>query len=57
MTGLSQVALELLSFKVEQGNHQRGISLPQKLCFWKCEAHFTENDVTYDKPQFPNPKN
>ena len=25
--------------------------------FWKCEACFTENDITYDKPQFPNSKN
>ena len=56
MTGIGQAALELLSFKLEYGNHQRGISSLQKLCFWKCEAE-NENDVTYEKPQFPNSKN
>ena len=30
MAGIGQVVLELLSFKVESGNHQRGISLLQK---------------------------
>ena len=29
-TGISQAVLELLSFKVRSGNHQRGISLLQK---------------------------
>ena len=30
IAGIGQVVLELLSFKVESGNHQRGISLLQK---------------------------
>ena len=30
ITQIGQVVLELLSFKVESGNHQRGISLLQK---------------------------
>ena len=30
VAGISQAILELLSFKVGSGNHQRGISLPQK---------------------------
>ena len=30
VTGVSQAVLELLSFKVGSGNHQRGISLLQK---------------------------
>ena len=30
ITGIGQAVLELLSFKVESGNHQRGISLLQK---------------------------
>ena len=29
ITGIGQAVLELLSFKVESGNHQRGISLLQ----------------------------
>ena len=31
IAGIGQAALELLSFKVESGNHQRGISLLQKI--------------------------
>ena len=31
ITGIDQVVLELLSFKVGSGNHQRGISLLQKI--------------------------
>ena len=31
ITGIGQVVLELLSFEVRSGNHQRGISLFQKL--------------------------
>ena len=30
ITGIGQSVLELLSFKVRSGNHQRGISLLQK---------------------------
>ena len=30
IAGIGQAVLELLSFKVESGNHQRGISLLQK---------------------------
>ena len=30
IAGIGQVVLELLSFEVESGNHQRGISLHQK---------------------------
>ena len=30
ITGIGQAILELLSFKVESGNHQMGISLSQK---------------------------
>ena len=30
ITGIGQAVLELLSFEVGSGNHQRGISLPQK---------------------------
>ena len=30
IAGIGQAVLELLSFKVGSGNHQRGISLPQK---------------------------
>ena len=30
IVGIGQAVLELLSFKVESGNHQRGISLLQK---------------------------
>ena len=29
-TGIGQAILELLSFKIKSGNHQRGISLLQK---------------------------
>ena len=31
IAGIGQAVLELLSFKVESGNHQRGISLLQKI--------------------------
>ena len=44
----------LLSFDVGSGNHQRGISFRN---FRKYEAHFTGNDVTSDKSQFPNIEN
>ena len=55
---ISQAVLELLSFTVGSGNHQRGISLLQKCSeSFGNEACFTENDVTYDKSQFPNIKN
>ena len=50
-TGVGQAVLELFSFKVKSGNHQKGISFRN---FRKYEA---ENDVTYDKSQFPNIKN
>ena len=30
IAGIGQAVLELLSFKVESGNHQRGLSLLQK---------------------------
>ena len=53
-TGIGQAVLELLSFKVKSGNHQRGISFRN---FQKYEARFTENDIAYDKSQFPNIKN
>ena len=59
IAGIGQAILELLSFKVGSGNHQRGISLLQKLSDilrWY-EARSTENDVTSDKSQFPNIKN
>ena len=48
ITGIDQAVLELLSFKVGSGNHQRGISLLQKFSeiFGKYEVRFTENDVT-----------
>ena len=52
---IGQAVLELLSFKVESGNQQRGISLLQK--FSEIWGHSTENDVTSDKSQFPNIKN
>ena len=31
IAGIGQAALDLSSFKVESGNHQRGISLLQKI--------------------------
>ena len=31
IAGISQAVLELLSLKVESGNHQKGISLLQKV--------------------------
>ena len=54
-TGIGQAVLELLSFKVKSGNHQRGSAYFRH--FRKYEARFTENDVTYEKSQFPNIKN
>ena len=60
IAGIGQAVLELLSFKVRPGNHQRGISLLQKFSeiFGNMhKARFTENDVTSDKSQFPNIKN
>ena len=58
IAGIGQSVLELLSFKVGSGNHQRGISLLQKFSdiFGNIEARFTENDVTSDKSQFLNIK-
>ena len=52
---IGQAVLELLSFKSGSRNHQRGISVLQKLS--ENEARSTENDVTSDKSQFPNIKN
>ena len=58
IAGIGQAVLELFSFKVEPGNHQRGISLLQKFSdIFGNEARSTENDVTSDKSQFPNIKN
>ena len=53
------MVLELLSFKVGSGNHQRGISLLQKFSeiFGNEADHSTENDITSDKSQFPNINN
>ena len=56
MTGIGQAALEL--FKLESGireSSKRNLLTSEIMFFWKCEARFTENDITYDKPQFPNP--
>ena len=53
IAGIGQAVLELLSFKVESGNHQRGISLLQKISgIFGNEARSTENNVTSDKSQF-----
>ena len=54
ITVIGQAVLELLSFKVESGNHQMGISLLQKFSeifgnLRTYEARFTENDVISDK--------
>ena len=59
IAGIGQAVLELLSFKVGSGNHQRGISLLQKFSeiFGNMSLGFTENDVISDKSQFPKIKN
>ena len=59
ITGIGQAVLELLSFEFGSGNHQRGNLLTSEIFgnLRKCEARFTENDVTSDKSQFPNIKN
>ena len=59
IAGIGQAILKLLSFKVESGNHQRGICLLQKFSdiFGNMKAPSTENDVRADKSQFPNIKN
>ena len=56
IAGIGQAVLELLSFKVVLGNHQRGISLFQKFSdiFGNMRLVPTENAVTSDKSQFPN---
>ena len=59
IVGIGQAVLELLSFKVQSRNHQRGISLLQKFSdiFGNIyEARSTENDATSDKSQFSNIK-
>ena len=55
IAGIGQAVLELLSFKVESGNHQRGISFRNFRT--SSVTRSTENDVTSDKAQFPNIKN
>ena len=55
IAGNGQAVLELFSFKVSSGNHQRRISILQK--FRTSSARSTENDVTSDKSQFPYIKN
>ena len=53
IAGIGQAVLELLSFKVESGNHQRGISLLQKfsdffgnmtLVLLKMTSHLTSHN-------------
>ena len=53
ITGIGQAVFELLSFKIRSGNHQRGISLPQKfseifgnmrLVSLKMTSHLTSDD-------------
>ena len=58
IAGIGQAVLELLSFKVESRNHQRGIFILQKFSdIFGNMRRSTENDVTSDKSQFPNIKN
>ena len=54
IAGIGQAVLELLSFKVESGNHQRGISLLQKISdiFGNMRLVPLKMDVTSDKSQF-----
>ena len=51
IAGIGQAVLELLSFKVESGNHQRGISLLQKILdiFGNMRLVPLKLDVTSDK--------
>ena len=55
IAGIGQAVLELLSFKVGSGSHQRGISLSQK--FSEKFGYFTENDVISDKSKFSKIRN
>ena len=58
ITEIGQAVLDLLSFKVGSGNHQRGLSLLQKFSdIFGNMARSTENGVTSDKSQFSNIKN
>ena len=59
IAGISPAVLELLSFKVISGNHQRGNHLSSGIFenLRQHEARFTENDITSDKSQFPIIKN
>ena len=60
ITGIGQAFLELLSFKVESGNHQRAISLLQKfseifgsmvLASLKMTSHMTSHNFQILKVQ------
>ena len=59
ITGIGEAVLELLSFEAGSGNPQKGNLLTSEMFgnLRKYEARFTENDVTFDKSQFPNIKN
>ena len=52
IAGIGQAVLELLSFKVGSKGNLLTSEIVGKLQLY--EAHFTENDVTSDKSQFPN---
>ena len=59
ITGISQAILELPSFEVGTGNHLRGHLYASKMSsenLQKYKVHFTKNDVTFGKSQFPNIK-
>ena len=51
--GIGQAVLELSSFKVELGNLLTSEIFEN---LQKYEARFVENNVTYDRTQFPNIK-
>ena len=55
IAGIGQAVLELLSFKVGLGNHQKNLLTSEIFGHLRqYEARSTENDVTSDKSQFPN---
>ena len=58
IAGIGQAVLKLLSFKIGSGNHQRGISLPQKFSDMFGNTRLVSLKIaTSDKSQFPNIKN
>ena len=58
IAGISRAVLELLSLKVESGNHQKGISLLQKVLDIFGNMRLVPLKMTSDlTSQFPNIKN